>query len=81
MSLASGVGSDDPFAALVVPEPEPEDPSAEQDARGRAARLVRPAGMGVALVRRLLTATLLIGAALATIGAAATGGASHAGRL
>ena len=31
LSLASGVGSDDPFAALVVPEPEPEDPSAEQE--------------------------------------------------
>ena len=30
LSLASGVGSDDPFATLVVPEPEPEDPSAEQ---------------------------------------------------
>ena len=31
LSLASGVGSDDPFAALVVPETEPEDPSAEQE--------------------------------------------------
>ena len=31
LSLASGVGSDDPFAALVVPEPEPEDPPAEQE--------------------------------------------------
>ena len=31
LSLASGVGSDNPFAALVVPEPEPEDPSAEQE--------------------------------------------------
>ena len=26
----SGVGSDDPFAVLVLPEPEPEDPPAEQ---------------------------------------------------
>ena len=31
LSLASAVGSDDPFAALVVPEPEPEDPPAEQE--------------------------------------------------
>ena len=31
LSLASGVGSDDPFAVLVLPEPEPEDPSAEQE--------------------------------------------------
>ena len=31
LSLASGVGSHDPFAVLVVPEPEPEDPSAEQE--------------------------------------------------
>ena len=31
LSLASGVGSDDPFAALVLPEPEPEDPPAEQE--------------------------------------------------
>ena len=30
LALASGVGSDDPFAALVAPEPEPEDPPAEQ---------------------------------------------------
>ena len=30
LALASWVGSDDPFAALVVPEPEPEDPPAEQ---------------------------------------------------
>ena len=30
LSLAAAIGSDDPFAALVVPEPEPEDPSAEQ---------------------------------------------------
>ena len=27
----SGVGSDDPFATLVLPEPEPEDPPAEQE--------------------------------------------------
>lgn len=30
LSLASAVGSDDPFAALVLPEPEPVDPPAEQ---------------------------------------------------
>ena len=30
MSLASAVGADDPFAALVLPQPEPEDPPAEQ---------------------------------------------------
>ena len=34
LSLASGVGSDDPFAVLVVPEPEPEDPPAEQTPAG-----------------------------------------------
>ncbi len=31
LSLASGVGSDDPYAVLVLPEPEPEDPPAEQE--------------------------------------------------
>ena len=31
LSLASVVGSDDPFAVLVLPEPEPEDPPAEQE--------------------------------------------------
>ena len=31
LSLASGVGSDDPFAVLVLPEPETEDPPAEQE--------------------------------------------------
>ena len=30
LALASGVGADDPFQALVLPEPEPEDPPAEQ---------------------------------------------------
>jgi len=30
----SGVGSDDPYAALTVPEPEPEDPPAEQTPAG-----------------------------------------------
>ena len=30
LALASWVGSDAPFAVLVVPEPEPEDPPAEQ---------------------------------------------------
>ena len=31
LSLASAVGSDDPFAVLVLPQPEPEDPPAEQE--------------------------------------------------
>ena len=31
LALASGVGSDDPFEALVLPQPEPEDPPAEQE--------------------------------------------------
>ena len=31
LSLASGVGVDDPFEALTLPEPEPEDPPAEQE--------------------------------------------------
>ena len=30
LALASGVGSDDPYAVLVLPEPEPEEPPAEQ---------------------------------------------------
>ncbi len=30
LSLASAVGADDPFKALVLPDPEPEDPPAEQ---------------------------------------------------
>ena len=30
LAFASAVGSDDPFEVLVLPEPEPEDPSAEQ---------------------------------------------------
>ena len=30
LSLASAVGSDDPFEKLALPEPEPEDPPAEQ---------------------------------------------------
>ncbi len=34
LNLASGIGSDDPFEALVVPEPEPEDPPAEQTPAG-----------------------------------------------
>ena len=34
MSLASAVGSDDPFEALVLPEPEPEEPPAEQEPAG-----------------------------------------------
>ncbi len=31
LTLASGVGSDDPFEALVLPEPEREEPPAEQE--------------------------------------------------
>ena len=31
MSLASAIGSDDPFEVLVLPEPEPEEPPAEQE--------------------------------------------------
>ena len=34
LSLASGVGADDPFAVLVVPEREPETPPAEQTPAG-----------------------------------------------
>ena len=34
LALASGVGSDDPFEALVLPQPEPEDPPAEQEPAG-----------------------------------------------
>ena len=30
LSLASAVGADDPFAVLVLPEPEPEEPPADQ---------------------------------------------------
>ena len=31
LSLAAAVGSDDPFEVLALPEPEPEDPPAEQE--------------------------------------------------
>ena len=34
LSLTAAVGSDDPFAVLVLPEPEPEDPPAEQEPAG-----------------------------------------------
>ena len=34
LSLASGVGSDEPFEVLVLPEPEPVDPPAEQTPAG-----------------------------------------------
>ena len=34
LHMASAVGSDYPFAVLVVPEPEPEDPPAEQTPAG-----------------------------------------------
>ena len=33
-ALASAVGSDDPYEALVLPQPEPEDPPAEQEPAG-----------------------------------------------
>ena len=31
LALASGIGSDDPFEILALPEPEPEEPPAEQE--------------------------------------------------
>ena len=31
LALASGIGSDDPYEALALPEPEPEDPPGEQE--------------------------------------------------
>ena len=34
LAFASGVGSDDPFEVLVLPQPEPEDPPAEQEPAG-----------------------------------------------
>ncbi|MDE2861605.1 MAG: hypothetical protein OXL35_09045 [Chloroflexota bacterium] len=34
LALASGVGSDDPFEVLTLPEPEPEDPPGEQEPAG-----------------------------------------------
>ena len=34
LSLASAVGADDPFAVLVLPEPEPVDPPADQSPAG-----------------------------------------------
>ena len=34
LSLSSGVGSDDPYAVLVLPEPEPVEPPAEQTHAG-----------------------------------------------
>ena len=34
LSLASVIGSDEPFAVMVVPEPEPEDPPADQTPAG-----------------------------------------------
>ena len=44
LSLASAVGSDAPFKALVVPEPEPEDPPAEQTPAGGLAEWFRRLG-------------------------------------
>ena len=34
LGLASAVGSDDPFEVLVLPDPEPEDPPADQEPAG-----------------------------------------------
>ena len=34
LSLTSGIGSDDPFQTLTLPQPEPEDPPAEQTPGG-----------------------------------------------
>ena len=34
LALASGVGADDPFEVLVLPDPEPEDPPADQEPAG-----------------------------------------------
>ncbi len=34
LALASGVGADDPFEVLVLPEPEPEETTAEQEPAG-----------------------------------------------
>ena len=31
LALASGIGSDDPYEALALPEPEAEDPPGEQE--------------------------------------------------
>ena len=70
LDMASAIGSDEPFEVLALPEPEPVDPPAEQEPAGGPERLVRPARMGVAVVRRFLTAIILAGAALATTGAA-----------
>ena len=33
-ALALGIGADDPFEVLALPEPEPEDPPAEQEPAG-----------------------------------------------
>ena len=34
LNLASAIGSDEPFTVLVVPEPEPEEPPADQTSAG-----------------------------------------------
>ena len=34
LAIVSGVGADDPYEALVLPQPEPEDPPAEQEPAG-----------------------------------------------
>ena len=36
LSLASAVGADDPYAVLVLPAPEPEEPPADQTSTGQA---------------------------------------------
>ena len=72
LSLAASVWADGPHRALAVPEPEPEPIAgrAGPRRRRRAARPLRRARLGVALVRRLTTALLLCGVALVTTGAA-----------
>ena len=69
LTLVAGVGSDDPFAAPGAAGVRARRPARRADARGRAARLVRPSRMGVALVRRVATLPLLTGAALVFLGA------------
>ena len=70
LTLASGIGSDTPFEVLVLPEPEPEEPPAEQEPANDLRRWFDLLGLEVALVRRAIAATLLAGAALASTGAA-----------
>ena len=52
LALASAIGSDDPYAALDGAGARAGGPARRANARGRAARVVRGTGLGVALVRR-----------------------------